>query len=58
MVGNVVLCSRPCCPGYIEAIAHPPGIDPLVYCEKVKYEPMVDIFVMFSNPQFSFCIKF
>ena len=37
MVGAVVLCSRPCCPGYIEAIAHPPGLDPLVYCEKVKY---------------------
>ncbi len=35
MIGAVVLCGRPCCPGYVEAIARPPGIDLLAYCEKV-----------------------
>ncbi len=37
VVGSVVLCSRPCCSGYVEVTTHPPGLDPLIYCEKVNY---------------------
>lgn len=34
---NIKLCTAPCCPGYEEKIALPPGLEPIVYCERKQY---------------------
>lgn len=45
---SIKLCNAPCCPGYQEKVATPPGLKPIVYCEKVDEQVNYIVFLLVS----------